>query len=151
MPPALRSRIAFVVLLGAFLIPIGMSSLRGLTHVLTCSEPAEVPFTLITPEEGDPVIISAATVTRGDPEGVCGGLVLDLAAGRAGPGRVALRVPISNRTKYDWHGTVKLRLGNTVIPIAIGAIRAGDTGVETLEARVGPGQLEINGSLLIGP
>jgi hypothetical protein len=140
-----------VVLLGTFLIPIGLSSLRGLTHVLTCSEGAEVPFTLIVPEQGDPVIISAATVTRDDPEGLCGGLFLDLAAGRTDSGRLSLRVPITNGTKYGWHGTVKLRLGDTVIPVAIGAIGAGDTGVETLETKLEPGQLEINGSLLVGP
>jgi hypothetical protein len=151
VPPALRSRIALLALLGAFLIPIAMSSLRGLTHVLTCHEEAEIPFTLITPADGEPVIVSSTSITRGDAEGVCGGLVLDLGVGPAGPGRVALRLPITNRTEFDWHGTVRLRLGKTVVPVDIGEIKAGETGVDTLRVKVPNGEIEVNGSLLIGP
>lgn len=151
MPPALRSRIALVVLLGAFLIPIGTSSLRGLTHVLTCDSQAEIPFTLIVPERGDPVIISSRAIVRDEPEGVCGGLVLDMAVGPAGAGRVELRLPITNKTKFDWNGTVQLQLGDTVLPVDIGGIKSGETGVDTVQVNVSPGELEVNGSLLIGP
>jgi hypothetical protein len=151
VPPALRSRIALIVLLGAFLIPIGTSSLRGLTHILTCNDQTELPFTLVTPEQGTPVIVSSRSITRGQPEGVCGGLVLDMAAGPGGPGRVALHLPITNNTKYDWQGTVKLKIGSTVVPVDIGEIKAGRTATDTVKVRVTPGQLEVNGSLLIGP
>lgn len=151
MPPALRSRIALVVLLGTFLIPIGTSSLRGLTHVLTCDEQAEIPFTLIVPEEGDPVIVSSRAITRDEPEGVCGGLVLDMGVGPGKPGRVVLRLPITNKTEFDWQGTVRLQLGDTAIPVEIGEIKAGETGEDTVEVRVDPGEIEVDGSLLIGP
>lgn len=151
VPPALRSRIALIVLLGAFLIPIGMSSLRGLTHVLTCTDQTELPFTLITPEHGDPVIVSSRSITRGQPVGVCGGLVLDMGAGLAGPNRVALKLPITNKTKFDWQGTVKLKIGRTIVPVDIGEIKAGDTATDTVKVRLSPGQLEVDGSLLIGP
>lgn len=151
VPRVLRSRIALTVLLGAFLIPIVTSSLRGLTHVLTCNEEAEVPFTLVVPEQGDPVIVSSRAVTRGEAEGVCGGLVLDVGVGPAGPGAVNLRLPITNKTAYDWHGTVSLKVGGTVVPVDIGTIRAGETGTDTVRVDVSPGQVEIDGSLLIGP
>ena len=151
VPPALRSRIALIVLLGAFLIPIGQSSLRGLTHVLTCSQKTELPFTLVTPEHGDPVIVSSRSIVRGQPEGVCGGLVLDMGARPAGPGRVALRLPITNKTKYDWQGTVKLKIGSAEVPVDIGEVKAGRTATDTVKVKVSPGQLELNGSLLIGP
>lgn len=151
MPAALRSRVALIVLLGVFLIPIGTSSLRGLTHVLTCDEPAELPFTLVVPEQGDPVIVSSRVLVRGEPAGVCGGLVLDLGVSPAGPGRVDLRLPITNQTEFDWQGTVRLEIGGTVLPVEIGEIKAGATGEDTLRVKVDPGQIELGGSLLIGP
>lgn len=151
MPPALRSRIALVVLLGTFLIPIGMSSLRGLTHLLTCQDEAEIPFTLIVPEDGAPVIVSSNVIERDAPEGICGGLVLDMGVGPSDPGRVQLRLPITNNTDFDWQGSVSLQLGDTAVPVDIGEIRAGETKSDTITVRVDPGELEVNGSLLIGP
>lgn len=140
-----------VVLLGTFLIPIGMSSLRGLTHLLTCRDEAEIPFTLIVPEDGAPVIVSSNVIERDAPEGVCGGLVLDMGVGPSDPGRVQLRLPITNNTDYDWQGSVSLQLGDTTVPVDIGEIRAGETKSDTISVRVDPGELEVNGSLLIGP
>jgi hypothetical protein len=151
MPPALRSRIAMVVLLGTFLIPIGMSSLRGLTHLLTCRDETRIPFTLIVPEQGRPVIVSSNVIERDAPDGVCGGLVLDMGVGPSEPGRVQLRLPITNNTDFDWQGSVSLQLGTTTVPVDIGEIRAGETRSDTIIVRVEPGELEVNGSLLIGP
>jgi hypothetical protein len=152
MPPALRSRIALLVMLGAFLIPIGMSSLRGLTHVLTCRDKTEIPFTLIVPKSGPPVIISSRSISRDAPEGVCGGLTLDMAVGPGREsGRAVLRLPITNNTDFDWKGSVSVKLGSTVVPVDIGEIRAGETEQDTIRVKVKPGQLEVNGSLLIGP
>jgi hypothetical protein len=151
VPSGLRSRIAVIALAAAFLVPIGTSSLRGLTHVLTCRDSAEVPFTLIRPESGPPVIVSSRTVTRDEPEGVCGGLVLDMGVAPAGDEHVQLRLPITNRTDFDWKGTVRLRLGTATVPIDIGEIRHGQTRVATVRMRAKQGQTELHGSLLIGP
>ncbi len=73
MPSGLRSRLALIALLGAFLIPIGMSSLRGLTHVLTCKQSAETPFTLVTVEGLAPQLLSSSRITKGDEKFLCGG------------------------------------------------------------------------------
>ena len=151
MPPGLRSKIALVVLLGAFLIPIGTSSLRGLTHILTCSDPEEVPFTLVNREGGPPEIASSATLTRGADRGVCGGLVLDVGAQPAGRNRVDLELRIANATDEDWQGTVKLKVGDTTVPVGIGRIKARGTAVDTVEVRVKPGSTDVQGSLLVGP
>ena len=141
-----------MVLLGTFLIPIGTSSLRGLTHLLTCRQATEIPFTLTVPETGTPVITSSNVITRDAPEGLCGGLALDMGVGPSSrPGRVVLRLPITNNTDFDWQGSVSLKLGGTVVPVDIGEIKAGQTGEDTITVRVDPGELEVNGSLLIGP
>ena len=139
------------MLLGTFLIPIVTSSLRGLTHLLTCEEAAEIPFTLVVPEDGPPVIVSSNVIERDAPEGVCGGLVLDMGVGPSDPGKVLLRLPIKNNTDFDWQGTVSLKLGGTLIPVDIGEIKAGQTGSDTVKINVDPGEIEVNGSMLIGP
>lgn len=151
MPSALRSRLALFALLGAFLIPIGMSSLRGLTHVLTCKEAAETPFTLITPEGMEPQLLSSSRITADTEEFLCGGLSLNMGARSKGPGRVDMILPITNHSEYLWQGTVTLVVGDTSIPADIGKIPAGETRTDTLELTLEPGELEVNGSLLIGP
>lgn len=159
MPSGLRSRLALIVLLGTFLIPLGTSSLRGLTHVLTCQQAEDVPFSLIVPERGDPVIVSSTTITRGDDRSVCGGLTFDLAvgpvpdgaAGAGDPGRIELLLPITNGSDFDWRGTVRLRLGDETIPVDIGAIRNGQTETETITVDLGAGDHQVQGSLLLGP
>ena len=77
----------------------------------------------------------------------------------ATPGPLTLAVPpaaplvaITNATETDWQGTVALSVDGAAVPVAIGAIDAGDTGVDDVELRVRSGQdYEITGTLLIGP
>jgi hypothetical protein len=151
MPSVLRSRLALIALMGAFLIPIGLSSLRGLTHVLTCEQATKVPFTITIPAHGSPTISSSSTITRESAAGLCGGLTLNMRVGGEGPGKVRIVLPIANHTKYRWHGSVKLKLGGTTVPVAIGSVGSGRTATDTVHLHVDPGTHEINGSLLIGP
>jgi hypothetical protein len=150
MPNILRSRIALLALLGAFLIPIGMSSLRGLTHVLTCREPSRTPFTLIIPEAGAPEAVTSTSFGRGQGA-ICGGLSLDLGARVAGPDELEMVVPITNNTTFLWRGTVKLVLDDASIPIDIGEIAAGRTRSDTVAFDLDRGAHDLTGSVLIGP
>jgi hypothetical protein len=151
VPSVLRSRLALIALLGAFLIPILLSSLSGLTHVLTCQQATNVPFTVELPPHGQPTISSSAVITRGQANGLCGGLRLDMKVGNEGPNKVRITLPIANHTKYTWEGTVKLKLGGVDVPIRIGRVRSGKVGEDTIHFHVDSGTHEINGSLLIGP
>src|SRR5947208_16194436 len=139
MPSVLRSRLALIALMGAFLIPIGLSSLRGLTHVLTCQERTDVPFTLSIPTHGRPTISSSATITRKSAAGLCGGLTLNMRVGAQGPGKVKIVLPIVNHTKYRWHGSVKLELGGTTGPVRISSIGSGSRATGTTHAHGDPG------------
>jgi hypothetical protein len=139
---------AFVL---AFAVPLAASSLRGLTHVLVCAEEAGTPFTLAVLREGPPLLTSSTRVARGREEGICGGLSLDLGARNAGREKVAVVVPITNRSDLEWHGSVKLELGSTSLPVRIGSIPAGHTRSDELTLRLPPGTHELDGSLLIGP
>jgi hypothetical protein len=151
VPAALRSRLALLALLGAFLIPIVLSSLRGLTHVLTCEERATTPFTLIIPDEGPPQVLSSQRITAGS-DSLCGGLSLLMQAGAAGVGRVRMVVAITNNTETPWRGTVGLDLqGVGQIPVDIGGIPPEETESDELEFSLSSGTHELEGSLLVGP
>lgn len=152
MPSSVRSRVALFALLAVFVIQIAASSLDGLTHVLTCHQATNAPFTLVVPEQGRPTILSSVRLERGAGAGrLCGGLTLDIAVGADTPGHLKIRLPITNHSKYTWRGSVKLRLGAVSIPVNVGAVKAGRTVASTVRVRIDPGSHEIGGSLLIGP
>lgn len=151
MPPILRSRLALFALMGAFLIPIGMSSLRGLTHVLSCKQEARQPFTVIVNPVGEPEVLSSMRISKGATGRLCGGLTLEPQARTAGQGKLILILPIENHTEHLWRGSVTLRIGRTEIPVDIGQVPAGETATDEVTLDLEPGTLEVNGSLLIGP
>jgi hypothetical protein len=157
MPSALRAQVALIALFGVLLIPIGTSSLRGLTHILTCQEAAAAPFTIQVPEDGPPSIQSSSTIER-DPDGsipdtsVCGGLTLDVMIGSETEDRANVTLSITNGSEYGWRGSVQLQLDEIDIPIDIGEIGSGETASDEFELRLDEGSTyEIQGDLLIGP
>lgn len=151
MPPILRSRLALFALLGAFLIPIGMSSLRGLTHVLSCKEESRTPFTVIINPTGQPEVLSSMRISRESTGELCGGLTLETQARTAGNNKITMILPITNETEFPWRGTVTLVVGDTALPVDIGEIPPGETRTDEVDFEPEPGTLEVNGSLLIGP
>lgn len=128
-----------------------MSSLRGLTHILTCEQDAKTPFTIIIPASGPPQIHSSIKIKPGE-KGLCGGLTLDTRVGAAGPGRVRMSIAITNNTDVKWRGTVQLLLpGEFSLPVDIGEIDPHQTESDELDLNLPTGSHEIEGSLLLGP
>jgi hypothetical protein len=157
MPSALRAQVALITLLGVLLIPIGTSSLRGLTHILTCQDSAAAPFTIQVPEEGPPTIQSSQILER-NPDGsvpdqsVCGGLTLDVFMGSDREDRADVTLSITNASEFGWRGSVKLQVDAIDIPIDIGEIEAGQTATDSFVLRLDEGSsYEVEGDLLIGP
>jgi hypothetical protein len=157
MPSALRAQVALIGLLGVLLIPIGTSSLRGLTHILSCQQEAAAPFSIEVPAEGPPSILSSTQFER-NPDGtvpdasVCGGLTLDVSIGSDEEDRAEVVLAITNSSEFGWRGSVKLELDDIDIPIDIGEIGAGETASDGIELRLDEGSsYEIKGDLLIGP
>lgn len=151
MAPILRSRLAVAALLGVFLIPIGSSSLRGLTHVLTCSEEVESPFTVVVGADGTALVVSSTQIVAGEEPGLCGGLEVIMSARPEGVGRLALTVEVSNGTTHPWQGTIDLTLDGNGIPVDIGRVRPGEIEQDTVVFRLEAGSHELAGALLIGP
>jgi hypothetical protein len=146
MAPILRSRLALAALLGVLLVPIRVSSLRGLTHVLTCRERTNVPFAVAIPN-----ITSSQRITRNQPLELCGGLTLNLQVKPLSADKVQVALPITNHTKYAWQGSVSLNIGGTSVPVRIGSVKPGRTSTDSIDVKVPKGSDTIEGSLLIGP
>lgn len=154
MQTSLRGRLAMFALMGAFLIPISVSSLRGLTHVLTCEQKVETPFTMVIHKDRPPEVLSSTKITRGQQEGLCGGLIVDLRARSAPEQKVRLIVVIHNKTNSLWKGTVSLGLKgerSLSFPVEIGSIAAGKTRSGSVDLALPSGSTELAGSLLLGP
>lgn len=151
MPPLLRSRLAFVALFAVFLIPVAGSSLRGITHLLTCREPVASPFQVILLPDSPPVVTSAAVLSSGDAGSLCGGLRVDISVAVADDDRVEVAAALTNSTPTEWRGTVQLEIVGTRIPIDIGRIGPGETRREAILLRLPEGTSEVDGSLLLGP
>ena len=157
MPSALRAQVALIALLGVLLVPISTSSLRGLTHILTCQEAAAAPFTIQVPEDGPPAIQSSVQIER-NPDGsvpdtsVCGGLTLDTFIGSEQEDQADVTLAITNNSDFGWRGTVQLKLDNVDIPVDIGEIGSGETASDSFVLHLDAGSsYEIEGDLLIGP
>lgn len=147
----LRGQIALILAFAVLLIPVFQSSLRGLTHVITCSGEVAQPFTVQIDPDGVATILSSTTLSPGDERGVCGGLVLDMGVVAVGPRSVEVVLPVTNTTDSDWRGTISLDIGGAIVPVDVGRIRAGETVEDRIEVRFGEGTHELQGSVLIGP
>ncbi len=138
--------------MSVFLIPISQANLSGLTHVLTCKQQIEQPFTVVIPPKGEPELLSSLRITRDESEtSLCGGLSVNPRVTTRGSGTIVMVLPIVNESVYPWRGTITLRLGNTSIPVGIGEVGAGETRSEEVPFDLKEGTFELNGALSIGP
>jgi hypothetical protein len=149
---------AFALLLGNFLIPVAITNLRGVTHVITCEADVRTPFTL-TRENGGVTQASSMKLEPGEPVGerapdnqLCGGLTVAMGTKPApDPSRVILVLPITNHTLHTWEGSIAVRFDGVTVPVTIGEISPGGTATEEVTLRLRSGANELTGSILIGP
>lgn len=150
VPVSLRLRLALIALFGILLIPILLGSMRGLTHVVSCSAAISKPFEVTFDSAGAPTLTGSSVVEAGaDP--VCRSLRSDVSIREAGPNRLEVTVPITNDGSEAWRGTVALLVGRVEIPVKIGLVPAGETRSETLFLNLPAGVTSFSGELLIGP
>jgi hypothetical protein len=149
LPTLLRSRLAAAVLVAIFLIPVGLLTLRGLTHVVSCEARVEQPFQVVF--SGGQPVLTGSTVVRPDEEALCGVLDAGLSVSSPGPNRLDITVPLTNLSDQDWHGTVELAVGQTQVPVPIGLVPAQGSRTEVVRLRLPDGTTQVDGSLLIGP
>jgi|SRR6056297_1428819 len=150
-----RHRAPLALLAVLFLIPVATSSLRGLTHILTCSDEVGTSIS-ISPglAEGEPpTLLSSTALVAGEDPLICEALEVQLSIGAfdEDTGDTELLVDIANRSELDWRGTIQLSIAGTRVPLSVGRIEAGETVTASPTVRTGSDQIEVDGQLLIGP
>lgn len=151
VPALLRSRLALVVLFVVFLIPVTQSSLRGLTHVLSCTERVDTPFQVILLEGEEPIVTGSSVITADGPATLCGGLDVQIGVGPSDSADIEVVITVDNQSENDWFGTVELGVVGTRIPVDIGRIDAGSGEERRIALKLPEGVTEFGGSLLVGP
>lgn len=161
MPSSLRGRLALFGVLAVLLIPIATSSLRGLTHILSCEEQSDTPFSIDLTDSELPVLTSSQQIEREAPGAVkaqtppgelCGGLVLNMHMTSQDATSAEVVLDITNRTAFGWRGTVQLQFSDVVIPVDIGDIAPGATESDQVTLSLETERrYDLEGSLLIGP
>lgn len=151
MPALLRSRLALVALFVVFLIPVTQSSLRGLTHVLSCTERVDTPFQVILVEGEEPIVTGSSVITADEESTLCGGLAVQIGAGPSESADIDVIVAVDNQSENHWFGTVELDVVGVRVPVDIGRIDAGTTEESRVSLSLPEGVTEFGGSLLVGP
>lgn len=151
MPAVLRSRLALVALFVVFLIPVTQSSLRGLTHVLSCTERVDTPFQVILLEDAEPIVTGSSVLTADDDLTLCGGLAVQISAGPSDTADIDVFVTVDNQSEHDWFGTVEVDVVGARVPVDIGRIDAGTSEERHVSLTLPDGVTEFGGSLLVGP
>lgn len=150
-----RHRAPLALLAVLFLIPVAASSLRGLTHVLSCADEVGTSISISPGQEpGEPpTLLSSRVLVAGDDRLICSALEVDLSIGsfNEASGDTELVVDIANRSELDWRGTIQLSIGAARVPLAVGRIAAGESVTATPTIRTSRDQVEVEGLLLIGP
>jgi hypothetical protein len=151
VPAHLRSRLALVALFVVFLIPVTQSSLRGLTHVLSCTERVDTPFQVILLADEEPIVTGSSVITAGEERTLCGGLAVQISAGPSDSADIDVVVSVDNQSSHDWFGTVEIDVVGIRVPVDIGRIDAGTTEESRVSLTLPDGVTEFGGSLLVGP
>ena len=156
---ALRAQVALIGLLACLLIPVATSSLRGLTHILTCKNAVATPVAIDVDEAGRATLSGSQVIVRnGSTEQagneLCGGLLVDvqLKADQPKPAQTDATIVITNNSDFGWRGSVQLDMNGVEIPIDIGEIASGEEASDSFTLHLHKGKsYQISGNLLIGP
>ena len=151
MPPTLRSRIALLAAAACLFLPALWSSPGGLTHLLTCQQKTQTPFTIVVNQNRQPVLTTSLTQSGPGNSSLCGGLDVDLRAGVKAGGTVTMTVFLRNKTAHPWRGTIDMTVGNLLLPLPLGRIDPGRTGSTSEDLHLLPGAHDLEGALLLGP
>ncbi|MDX1449369.1 MAG: hypothetical protein R3246_09955 [Acidimicrobiia bacterium] len=151
MPALLRTRLALVAMFVVFLIPVTQSTLRGLTHVLSCTERVNTPFQVVLIEGEEPIVTGSSVITADDELTLCGGLEVQIGAGPSEDADIDVIVSVANQSSNPWYGTVEIDVVGVRVPVDIGRIDAGAVAEERISLALPEGVTEFGGSLLVGP
>jgi hypothetical protein len=151
MPTTLQSRAALFAAAAVMFLPVASLSPRGITHLLTCRQSTQTPFTVVVHPGSHPVLATSLNEPGAGATTLCGGLAVDLGATPRTSESVTMRVTLTNRTAHPWRGTVALTVGAVLVPLPLGRIGPGGVRTASADLHLQPGAHELQGALLLGP
>ena len=160
VPASVKLPAATIGLIAVFLIPLVQSS-TAQTHALTCrrviasAELRTNAVGTVTIRDARPLDASGdkgtASGVRFESRSVCGGLVPSLEVATTGPRLLRLDLGVANRTVHHWHATVRVRIGDAVVPIELGSLSPGTTRTPSLRIDLDPGVTKLKVEFAAGP
>lgn len=145
------SRVALAMLVGSFLIPLSTTTLRGMHHLVSCTDAVDQTFAVTAIDSLRAVITGSTSVVREPPTGECSAVDMNMQVRPDGKGFILISMPVVNRTDRPWNASVVLRLDGLQTMVRVGRIHPGDTDTKDLRVRLTAELQSITGTLVVGP
>ena len=145
------SRVALAMLVGSFLIPLSTTTLRGMHHLVSCTDAVDQTFAVTAIDSLRAVITGSTSVVREPPTGECSAVDMNMQVRPDGKGFILISMPVVNRTDRPWNASVVLRLDGLQTMVRVGRIHPGDTYTKDLRVRLTTELQSITGTLVVGP
>ncbi len=145
------SRVALAMLVGSFLIPLSTTTLRGMHHLVSCTDAVDQTFAVTAIDSLRAVITGSTSVVREPPTGECSAVDMNMQVRPDGKGFILISMPVVNRTDRPWNTSVILRLDGLQTMVRVGRIHPGDTYTKDLRVRLTTELQSITGTLVVGP
>jgi hypothetical protein len=146
-----NARFALWLMMAAFLIPLGTSTLRGMHHLVSCTDEIDQTFSVTAIDAKSAVITGSTSVVRTPPTGECSAVDMNMRVRPDSKGFVLIRLPVENKTDRAWTASVILQLDDLKTSVPIGRIEAGKVKTKELRVRLTQELQSITGTLVVGP
>ncbi len=144
-------RVALAALVGSFLIPLSTTTMRGMHHLVSCTDEVDQTFAVTAVDSLRAVITGSTAVVREPPTGECSAVDMNMQVRPDGKGFILISMPVVNRTNLAWNTSVILRLDSLRTTVRVGQINAGETHTKELRVRLTSDLQSITGTLVVGP
>jgi hypothetical protein len=151
LPVSVRSRYALWMLGASLLIPLGTSNLRGLHHLVSCTDEIDQTFSVTAINATQAIITGSTSVVREPPTAECSAVSMNMRVRPDGRGSVLIILPVVNETDRPWSTSVVLRIDDLKTSVSVGKVNPGQTKTKQLRVQLTRELQSITGTLLVGP
>jgi hypothetical protein len=151
LPVNQRGHYALWLLAASLLIPLGTTNLRGLHHLVSCTDEIDQTFSVTAINATQAIVTGSTSIVREPPEGDCAAVEMNMGVRPDGRGYVLVTMPVVNETDRPWSTSVILQLDGLQTSVPVGRIPAGATKTKVLRLRLTRDLQSITGTLLVGP
>jgi hypothetical protein len=151
LPVNQRGHYAFWLLAASLLIPLATTNLRGLHHLVSCTDEVDQTFSVTAINATQAIVTGSTSIVRKPPEGDCAAVKMNMRVRPDGKGFVLVTLPVVNETNRAWQTSVIMQLDGLKTSVPVGRIPAGATRTKVVRLRLTRDLQSITGTLLVGP